>query len=384
MSTAASSHGMRDADLSLVQTGDGGLRVRLAGDWQLRGRVPSTSDVERALAAAPARVSFEAGELGRWDSSLITALVDICEVCRTRGITADRAGLPTGVQRLLALAEAVPEKQGARREAKRAGFLERVGVATQEIVAAGADLLAFVGRATLALARLRPGRRAAFRASDLLLIIQRSGAEALGIVSLISFLVGVILAFVGAVQLQQFGAAIYVADLVGIAMARDMAAMMTAIVMAGRTGASFAAELGTMKVNREIDALTTMGIDPIGFLVLPRMIALFLMMPLLCLYADLLGMLGGAVIGVTMLDLSWTTYYQETISAVTLTQVAGGVFKGAVYGALVAVAGCLRGMECGNSASAVGEATTSAVVTSIVLIISACGTFAVLFYVLGI
>jgi len=226
--------------------------------------------------------------------------------------------------------------------------------------------------------------RAAFRASDFLLVVQRSGAEALGIVSLISFLVGVILAFVGAVQLAQFGAAIYVADLVGIAMVRDMGAMMTAIVMAGRTGAAFAAELGTMKVNREIDALTTMGIDPMEFLVLPRMIALFLMMPLLALYANLMGILGGAVVGVFMLDLSWTTYYQETAAAVTLTEIAGGIFKAAIYGALVAIAGCLRGMECGTSAAAVGSATTSAVVTSIVLIISACGLFAVLFYILGI
>jgi phospholipid/cholesterol/gamma-HCH transport system permease protein len=374
--------GVRDAELSAAQAGDG-FHIRLAGDWQLSCRVPTSADVERAITSGPGRVSFEAGDLGRWDSSLLTALVDIFELCQARGVAVDRAGLPTGVQRLLALAEAVPEKQGARRAVERPGMLERIGVATGRSVDAGAELLTFLGHAVIALAALRPGRLA-FRVSDLVLIIQRSGAEALGIVSLISFLVGVILAFVGAVQLQQFGAAIYVADLVGIAMARDMAAMMTAIVMAGRTGASFAAELGTMKVNREIDALATMGIDPMGFLVLPRMLALFLMMPLLCLYADLLGMIGGAVVGVTMLDLSWTTYYRETVSAVTLTQIAGGVFKTAVYGALVAVSGCLRGMECGNSASAVGEATTSAVVTSIVLIIGACGAFAVLFYVLGI
>jgi phospholipid/cholesterol/gamma-HCH transport system permease protein len=378
-----SSEGVRDAALSAAPTGDGGFHIRVTGDWQLDRPVPSTADVERVISSRAGAVSFEARDLGRWDSSLLTALVDISELCRARGVAVDRAGLPTGVQRLLALAEAVPEKQGARREVKRPGFLERVGVATGQTVDAAAELLNFVGRAAIALAGLRPGR-VTFRASDLLMIIQRSGAEALGIVSLISFLVGTILAFVGAVQLTQFGASIYVADLVGIAMVHDMAGMMTAIVMAGRTGASFAAELGTMKVNREIDALATMGIDPMGFLVLPRMLALFLMMPLLCLYADLVGIIGGAVVGVTMLDLSWTTYYHETLSALTVTQIAGGVFKTAVYGALVAVSGCLRGMECGNSASAVGEATTSAVVTSIVLIICACGGFAVLFYMLGI
>ena len=374
--------GVRGPELSAARAGDG-FHIRLAGDWQLSHHVPSITEVERTITSGAGPVRFEAGDLGRWDSSLLTALVDISELCQTRGVAVDRAGLPNGVQRLLALAEAVPEKQGARRAVERPGVLERIGVATEHALDAGAELLNFLGRAVIALAALRPGR-VSFRVSDLLFIIQRSGAEALAIVSLISFLVGTILAFVGAVQLTQFGAAIYVADLVGIAMVHDMAGMMTAIVMAGRTGASFAAELGTMKVNREIDALATMGIDPMGFLVLPRMLALFLMMPLLCIYADLVGIIGGALVGVTMLHLSWTTYYNETVSALTLTQIGGGVFKTAVYGALVAVSGCLRGMECGNSAAAVGEATTSAVVTSIVLIIGACGVFAVLFYVLGI
>jgi phospholipid/cholesterol/gamma-HCH transport system permease protein len=371
------------ADISVVHAADGSLHVRLAGDWQLRGQLPSTANVEREIAARPPQVIFEADALGTWDSSLVGSLVRILDACRAQQVTADRAGLPMGVQRLLALTEAVPEKKGARREARRAALLDRIGASTVRAVSEAAGFLSFLGAATLALGRLLRGR-AAFRSSDLLLIIQRSGADALGIVSLISFLVGVILAFVGAVQLAQFGAALYVADLVGIAMVRDMAAMMTAIVMAGRTGAAFAAELGTMKVNREIDALTTMGIDPMEFLVLPRMIALFLMMPLLALYANLMGILGGAVVGVSMLDLSWTTYYQETAAAVTLTEIAGGIFKAAIYGALVAISGCLRGMECGNSASAVGEATTSAVVTSIVLIIGACGLFAVLFYIVGI
>jgi phospholipid/cholesterol/gamma-HCH transport system permease protein len=201
---------------------------------------------------------------------------------------------------------------------------------------------------------------------------------------LISFLVGLILAFVGAIQLQQFGASIYVADLVGIAMVREMGAMMTAIVMAGRTGASYAAQLGSMKVSQEIDALTTMGISPLEFLVLPRMIALALMMPLLCLYSDLMGIVGGAAVGVSMLDLSARVYFQETFHAVALGDLAGGIFKASVYGLLIALSGCLRGMQTGNSSSAVGESTTAAVVTSIVFIISACGMFAVLFYILGI
>jgi phospholipid/cholesterol/gamma-HCH transport system permease protein len=291
--------------------------------------------------------------------------------------------LPPGVRRLLELAEAVPERKGARSAEEDESLLERIGKATLSSTEEAREILQFLGEATLATARLLVGR-ARYRRSDLFVLIQQAGAEAMGIVTLISFLVGLILAFVGAIQLQQFGATIYVADLVGIAMVREMGAMMTGIVMAGRTGASYAAQLGSMKVTQEIDALTTMGISPLEFLVLPRMVALFLMMPLLCLYSDFVGILGGAAVGVGMLGLSPVTYYQQTAAAVTVGHLAGGVFKASVYGVLIAVSGCLRGMQSGNSSSAVGDATTSAVVTSIVAIIVACGIFAVLFYVLGI
>ena len=202
--------------------------------------------------------------------------------------------------------------------------------------------------------------------------------------SLIAFLVGVILAFMGAVQLSQFGASIYVADLVGIGMVRDMGAMMTAIIMSGRTGAAFAAKLGTMKVTQEIDALTTMGISPLEFLVLPRVLALLMMMPLLCLFADFVGILGGAFVGVAMLDLSLTSYLRETISSITFVDFAGGIIKGTTYGGLIALAGCLRGFQCGDSSSAVGDAATAAVVMSIVMVVAACGAFAVAFNFLGI
>jgi phospholipid/cholesterol/gamma-HCH transport system permease protein len=186
------------------------------------------------------------------------------------------------------------------------------------------------------------------------------------------------------VQLEQFGAAIYVADLVGIAIVREMGAVMTGIVVAGRTGAAYAAQLGTMKVTQEIDALTTMGISPLEFLVLPRVLALCLMMPLLCLYADLVGVVGGAAVGIGMLRLAPAVYLRETMHAVDNADLAGGVMKASVYGILVALAGCLRGLQSGKSSSAVGDAATSAVVTGIVFIISACGVFAVVFYVLGI
>jgi phospholipid/cholesterol/gamma-HCH transport system permease protein len=372
------------SQVSFTLEDDFTLNVQLRGAWRLRSGVPPATLVQRELEAARARsVAFNADELAAWDSSVLIFLEQISELCRQRKIPMDRAGLPAGVQKLLALAEAVPERKGARREVSGASILERIGTTTIGVAGSATEMLAFLGEMTITFIRLC-GMKARYRSSDLLLLIQQCGAQALPIVTLISFLVGVILAFVGAVQLKQFGAQIYVADLVGIAMMREMGAMMTGIIMAGRTGAAFAAQLGTMKVTQEVDALTTAGFSPLEFLVLPRVMALILMMPLLCLYADFVGVLGGAVIGVGMLDLSWTTYFQETVNAITLMDIFGGVFKSSVYGVLIALSGCLRGLQCGNSSSAVGDAATSAVVTGIVFIVVACGVFAVVFYILGI
>jgi phospholipid/cholesterol/gamma-HCH transport system permease protein len=372
------------SQVSFQRSGDA-ILVRLSGAWRLRGGMSTEATVQQELERAPqpARVGFESQTLTQWDSSILVFLTNVSAVCRQHGIAMDRAGLPAGVRRLLELAEAVPEKTGARKEEAATSFLERVG---NSVIGAGGsmgEMLQFLGEMSITFVRLFR-MKVRFRAVDLFLLIQQCGAEALPIVTLISFLVGVILAFVGAVQLKQFGAQIYVADLVGIAMVHDMAAMMTGIIMAGRTGAAYAAQLGTMKVTQELDAFTTMGFSPLEFLVLPRVIALVLMLPLLCFYADFVGILGGAVIGVGMLDLSWTTYFRETMNAISLSDVFGGVFKGAVYGVLIALAGCLRGMQCGSSSSAVGDAATSAVVTGIVAIVVACGIFAVVFYVLGI
>ncbi len=361
------------------------LRVRFSGTWRLRRGLPTAALVERELKSSGnvRGITFDADELAFWDSSVLTFLVEVSELCRNRGVHMDRTGLPAGVRRLLDLAEAVPEKKGARKQAVETPVLERVG---NRAIDAGSSLgqtLKFLGEMTLTFGRLFR-MKARFRGVDLLLLIQQCGAQALPIVTLISFLVGVILAFVGAIQLKQFGAQIYVADLVGIAMIREMGAMMTGIIMAGRTGAAFAAQLGTMKVTQEIDAFITMGFSPLEFLVLPRVVALVLMMPLLCLYSDFVGVLGGAAVGLGMLDLSWTTYFRETVNAISLTDIFGGVFKSSVYGVLIALSGCLRGIQCGNSSSAVGDAATSAVVTGIVAIVVACGIFAVVFYVLGI
>jgi phospholipid/cholesterol/gamma-HCH transport system permease protein len=277
----------------------------------------------------------------------------------------------------------VPERAGARRDAARESFLTRIGRETIALVQASGEVVAFFGEVTIAFGRLLRGK-ARFRRSDLMVVLQEVGAQALPIVSLISFLVGVILAFLGSIQLLQFGAQIYVADLVGIGMARDMAAMMVGIILAGRTGAAFAAQLGTMQVNEEIDALATLGLSPMDFLVLPRVLALIVMTPLLCLYANLMGLLGGAFVGVSFLDLPAVTYLQETQYALQPADFTGGLIKSAVYGIVVAVAGCLRGMQCGRSSAAVGQATTSAVVTSIVFIVISMAILTLIYNALGV
>ncbi|WP_305045515.1 MlaE family ABC transporter permease [Geoalkalibacter sp.] len=359
------------------------LIIALSGTWTTDQALPSLQTLSEALAQAPREVVLRAEELGAWDSRLPVFVRRIAAACAAQGVSCRREGLPRGVQRLLELAEAVPERAGTRRDEQRASLLHELGMGALLWKRKSVDNLVFFGEVSFSLLRLAGGR-ARFRASDLLMHVQEAGIAALPIVTLISLLVGVILAFIGAVQLRQFGAEIYIANAVGLGMARDMGAMMTGILMAGRTGAAYAAQLGSMQVNEEIDALRTFGVPPMDFLVLPRLIALVLMVPLLTIYADLMGILGGALVGVGLFDLPLTQYYQQTINSVPLVHFAAGLIKAAVYGAIVAVAGCLRGMQCGRSASAVGEATTAAVVSAIIWIIVANAVLTVAYHVLGI
>ena len=373
---------LAECQLDTRVAADDSLELRLSGPWTTAHRLPPIEGLRDDVARA-SRIRLSAATLGEWDSLLIVFLRQIAALAVSHGHPLDLGDLPEGARRLLALSTAVPERQGSRRSASSLTFLARLGTATLESLKGGHALLAFVGESALSVMRMCQGR-ARFRRADFFIILQQCGAQALPIVSLISFLVGMILAYVGAVQLKQFGAQIFVANLVGLGMAREMGAMMTAIIMAGRTGAAFAAQLGTMTVGEEIDALRTSGFSPMDFLVLPRMLALVLMVPLLCLYADLLGILGGAVVAVSSFDLSLSQYYDQTIASLSVRQFALGLFKAAVFGILVALAGCLRGMQCGRSAAAVGDAATSAVVTGIVWIIVSDASLTILYDILGI
>lgn len=329
------------------------------------------------------RIECDCSGMTSYDSSLICLLLDCYDHCKKKSAYFDISTLPDGPRKLLQLAVAVPENEGAKRGESNGGFLYGVGTGAMEGVQGFKDQLEFIGSATIMLCRAACGK-ARFRISDLLTIIQRAGPEALGIVSMISFLVGLILAFVGAVQLAKYGSEIFVADLVGIAMVREMGAIMVGVVMSGRTGAAFAAELGSMKVNEEIDAFSTFGISPMEFLVFPRMVALICVFPLLTIFADVMGMLGGMVIGIGLFDLNYDQYWNRTCEALTITQCSTGVLKSVVFGIAVALIGCMKGMRCGNSSSAVGLATTASVVASITTIVVIDAVFAVAFNIFGI
>jgi phospholipid/cholesterol/gamma-HCH transport system permease protein len=373
------------AIMRLAHPSEKTLLVVISGKWKLGRKLPSVEEIQAQIESIPEvqHITFDASELSDWNSGLLTFLIKINDLCKEKNIEFNDNGLPDGVARLLSLAFAVPEKKDIGGAHAGEPFLSRIGSQVMEALRSMGEMLAFIGEATLAFTKLLDGK-ARFRRSDLILVVQECGADALPIVTLISVLIGLILAFMGAVQLKLFGAEIYIASLVAIGMTREMGAMMAAIIMAGRTGAAFAAQIGTMQVNEEIDALKTLGIAPMEFLVLPRMLALILMMPLLCIYADLMGMLGGFVVGVGAFDITVIQYMEETRNSLTLTHIMIGIFKSGVFGILIAVAGCLRGIQCGRSATEVGYAATSAVVTAIVWIIVADGLFALITNVLGI
>ena len=320
---------------------------------------------------------FESAGVISWDSRFVAFIRNCLELSRTRNVAFRDDGLPDGVRRLLRLAQAVPDRIDARHESVKPQLLQKLGERAIQRWGGTLEMFTFLGENLVALGNLFRGR-AQFRWSDAFLVMQECGPQALGIVAMINFLVGLILAFVGATELTRFGASIYVADLVGIATVREMGCIMTGIILCGRTGAAFAAQLGTMKVNEEISAFETFGIAPVEFLVLPRMVALILVMPFLCAFADLISMAGGFVVSISMLDVTATEYLTRTIHAIQLKSFLLGIGKGSFFGFLVAYAGCFRGMQSGYSAAGVGEATTKAVVTGITAIIASDGIFAVL------
>lgn len=347
---------------------DGSLRLSLYGDW----RQPLANEVGRQLLLKIDRlregsaVRLDGHGLTAWGSALLVLLRQLEENAGRRQLALNWDGMPDGVGRLMALAHHNPEPDNG--EPGHKGQLQRIGLRVIDRWRNFEAVAVFIGDLLLALGRVMVGK-GRIRLKDVTEQMDLAGPKALGIVSLLSLLMGMILAFVGAIQLENFGATIYVASLVGFGMAREMAAMLTGIIMAGRTGAAYAAQLGSMEANEEIDALRTMGLPPMEFLVVPRILALMLMMPLLTLYSIAVGIIGGALVCWLMFDITLTQYMSQLTETVALRHFIIGTFKGMLFAVIVGVVGCMTGMASGRSASAVGAATTRAVVASIVAII---------------
>lgn len=360
------------------------LKLVLCGDWLLRNERPEFKHLEAAMIAEPgvAMIAFDVSNLGEWDTALLIFVRRCRDLAQVHGLPCVLDGLPEGVRNMMRLSLAVPRQEPLSDTAAPDVFTQ-VGDQVLRTYRGLDNYYIFLGQLLLALGALLSGR-AQLRMKDCLFLLQSTGARAVPIVCLLSFLTGLIIAFIGVIQLQKFGADIYVADLVGVAMTRELGAVMAGVIMAGRTGAAFAAQIGSMQVNEEVDALSCFGISPMQFLVLPRVVALVLMMPLLCVCADLVSILGGMVVAVSISDVSVVQYFNQVENAVGLNDFFGGIFKSAVFGVIIALAGCYRGLNCGKDATAVGLAATSAVVTAITWMVVADAVFAVSFHILGI
>ena len=309
-------------------------------------------------------------------------LFGLAKQIQAAGLTLDLSRLPKNIRDMLTLALKV-ENRPPKDAVSQSGLLERIGKKSFIIYEQVKSALRFMHETNLSLLRFFSGR-AIWRRKDFWFIFGDCSYKAVGIIALVSFLVGLILAFVGALQLRTFGAGIYVASMVALGMTRIMAAIMVGIIMAGRTGSSYAATLGTMQVNEEIDALKTLGIKISDYLVTPRLVSLVVTIPFLTLLADALGILGGAVVGVSFLDLSSSSYFDYSIKALSLKNILVGLMHSVVYGIIISLCGCYEGLNAGRDADSVGKATTQAVVTAIVWMIVMTGIITFIFEVLGI
>lgn len=359
------------SDSFVVRRDDDQIVVELRGDLDVSAAGPLYDEL-RKLADEPKPVTLDFGDVEVLESAGIAVISLVSNELESRGRTLRVRNLSESNRRALKM---MPSKLTPAPDAEDHGLFVRVGDAAYESYATTLNLSELLydtirmGWLTLTRKRKLPLNATIEQAVVI-------GVDALFIILLLSFLLGLIIAFQSAHQLEQFGANIYVANLVGIAMVREFGPMMTAIMLAGRSGSAIAAELGTMTVSEEVDALRTMGIDPVRFLVLPRILALTIVQPLLTLMADFIGMIGGFVIGVLMMDLSTNVYYEQTVEAVTLNDFGHGLLKSVVFAWIIGVTGCFSGLAIRGGAASVGKATTRSVVTSIFLIIVADSIFA--------
>ncbi len=369
------------ASLAVNDQPDGRRVVVLSGRLDATSVPPLWDSAHRALTEAANRpVAIDTAAVDYCDGAGMALLVDL--VAHPRGAPVELTGMQPAVATLYQQFDPARLEHDLDPEPPRPPVIEDIGRGTYSILRDLRNSVAFVGQTTAALwnAVLHPS---SVRWKDVWRICERTGADALPIVALLSFLLGLILAFQSAVPMKRFGAEIFVADLLGLAILRELGPLMTAILLAGRSGAAFAAEIGTMTVNQEVDALTTMGLDPVRFLVTPRVIAALLMTPLLTLFANLVAIMGGALTMQTF-NIPIVTFMKELDSAVNFPDFMAGWVKSFVFAILIAGVGCLRGLQTAAGASAVGDSATRAVVSGIVLLVVVDGLFAVIYFVLDI
>ena len=360
-------------------TDAGAVAVCVGGDWRVHLHPPDITQALDLLGLPQARsLEFAARDLGHWDTSLVAALTSLTRRAASRKLPVHRnASLPQGVCNLIDLALTVPPRATARTRSTP-GLLEWIGDTVHSLPGKSLDVIGFIGEIAVSFSRLLRGR-AICGAKEVWVCVQEAGAGALPIVALTSLLVGLILAFVGVVQLRLFGAEIYVASLVTIGMTRIMGAVMTGVVLAGRTGASYAAIIGSMQTDEEVDALVSLGVPPVDYLILPRIIALATMTPLLVLYADFMGILGGFIVGSLVLSVDPLEYLTYTRQSLKYAHLFVGMTHGFAFGLVVAVAGCYQGLRCNRSTEGVGAATTAAVVNAIVFMVLVTAVLTMLF-----
>ncbi len=371
------------ATLTVSDAADGSRELRLAGRLDAYSIAGVWAQARAALAQLPdRRVVIDASRVDYCDGGGVAMLVDLLRQERSPQAQVSVRALRPEFQTLLDQFDPVALRAPAIEHEERLRAGEEVGRAALITWRDVVTQVAFVGETSAALwfAIRNPG---SVRWKDVWYTCEQVGANALPIVALISFLLGIILAFQSAVPMRQFGAELFVADLVGLAILRELGPLMTAILLAGRSGAAFAAEIGTMKVNEELNALTTMGLDPVRFLVVTRIIAAVLMVPLLTLFADMIGVLGGALTMISF-NIPILTFLREVDSLVDVKDLFAGLAKTPVFAILIAGIGCLRGLQTQSGASAVGISATRAVVSGIVLLVAVDGVYAFIYYLLDI
>ena len=355
---------------------NGSATAIFSGQWR------HSPAVDASIPASAKKIDVNVSGLEEWDDTFVAQVFKLHQACAASGIDFDYGAIPEGARKLLDLALSAPVRKNVQKQNRKMGILERFGHGGEDMAKATRTGLNFTGALSVALVRMMVGK-ASMRLKDIVQELYKAGPGAFFIVSLIGFLEGIILAFIGSIPLKMFNAEVYVSSFIGIGLLRLLGAVMSGAVMAGRSGAAYAAEIGTMKVNEEIDALETMGISPMEYLVLPRFLGLTIMMPFTSLISNAFGIIGGLFVCIFYLDIPLVEFWTKLIETTRVCDLLIGVITSFVFGMLIAICGCLRGLRCGRDSEAVGQATTSSMVSSIICMVIATFTITLVTVALG-